>query len=167
MTNKDTNNNTNKYENLVIYCNSKEEWDWVFEHLPEGYSDSYGRQISYNLIRGYCIRLHDNIVDFDGFDYYNKNYNNKTGLVKAIISFEEYKDMFLQDQQEEANQYHAQPSKPNTKTLELLSKNISTFTKATKLAGIDEKELDSYSKLLIQLSAGGVELSWIFYPNLD
>lgn len=83
--------------------------------------------------------------------------------VKAIISFQEYKQMILQDRQEEYNQYQVIPEH---RTLKLLSKNISTFTKAAKLAGIEEDELDNYSKLLIELSAGGVELSWTFHPNL-
>ena len=158
-----TNKHANKYENLVVHCKSKEEWDWVFDNLPEGYSDPCNKQRNYNLYSGYCIRIHDNTIDFDGIIFYQDEMINRTSLVKAIISFQEYRDMFLQDQQEEVNQHHIQPSKPNTKALELLASNISTFTKAAKLAGIEEKELDSYSKILIQLSSSGVELSWTLH----
>lgn len=37
-----TNKHANKYENLVVHCKFKEEWDWVFDNLPEGYSDLTG-----------------------------------------------------------------------------------------------------------------------------
>ena len=198
-----TNKHENKYENLVVHCKSKEEWDWVFEHLPEGCRDQDRIYDKYSNLKEHSaimIDVGNGFVFYDDISFYLHSWWSD-----KIISFQEYQDMFLQDQQEEANQYHVQPStpakefdkelydkswtykyfvdtgidlsnikpedinrkpsKPNTKSLELLSKNISTFTKAAKLAGIDEKELDSYSKLLIQLSAGGVELSWTLHHN--
>lgn len=165
-----TNKHENKYENLVIHCKSKEEWDWVFDNLPEGYSDLGGIK-NINFTPDYSgLYLHTCKVSYGGGSFYtSKLYANRNDpfRVKAIISFQEYKQMILQDRQEECNSY--QPpfaNKHSHKTLEILSKNIATFTKAAKLAGIEENELDNYSKLLIELSAGGVELSWTFHPNL-
>lgn len=156
-----TNKHENKYENLVIHCKSKEEWDWVFDNLPEGYSDKYlYKKMGGNDIE-YSVRFCCGTVNYHVIEFYLMPINSD--YVKAIISFQEYKQMILQDRQEEYNQYQVIPEH---RTLKLLSKNISTFTKAAKLAGIEEKELDSYSKLLIELSAGGVELSWTFHPNL-
>ena len=156
-----TNKHENKYENLVIHCKYKEEWDWVFDNLPAGYSDKYShKKMGGNHIQ-YSVRFCRGAVNYDKIEFYLMPINSY--YVKAIVSFQEYKQMILQDRQEECNQHLVIPKH---KTLEILSKNISTFTKAAKLAGIEEGELDSYSKLLIELSAGGVELSWTFHPNL-
>lgn len=160
MTNKDTNKYASKYENLVIHCKYKGEWDWVFDNLPEGYSDRHGIQNMYNQYYT-CLRLCQNGVCYSTLEIYKRL--DSEYYVKAIISFQEYKQMILQDRQEECNQYQVIPEH---KTLKLLSKNIATFTKAAKLAGIEENELDNYSKLLIELSVGGIELSWTFHPNL-
>ena len=159
-----TNKHENKYENLVIHCKYKGEWDWVFDNLPEGYSDTDKIKRLYH--EDYtCLRLCSARVCYGSLEFCKRVDNED--IVKAIISFQEYKQMILQARQERCNSYCPPfANKHSHKTLEILSKNISTFTKAAKLAGIEENEIDSYSKLLIELSAGGVELSWTFHPNL-
>ena len=81
-----TNKHENKYENLVVHCKSKQEWDWVFDNLPEGYSDPDNKRKNYNSYLFSCIHINDNCIDFDGIRYYQVQLANKTGLVKGIIS---------------------------------------------------------------------------------
>lgn len=168
---------TNKLR-AIVHTPAQQQWDNVLTiskycdeniGLQSGWWETYKEES--------CIHLNGKNSGFGSKGFYQDSDIPKftyQEFIELIISSSNYSNARVLEAVKEFAKDIKQPSAgivkledvPKYKTLELLSNNITTFTKAAKLAGIDENYLDNYSKLLIELSVGGVELSCTFHPDL-